>query len=460
MDNSLEMFFNPRKVAIIGASARPGSLGYMITKNMAMRFKGEIYPVNPKYQSVAGLRCYPSIQDIPGKVDLAIIAVSAKVAVPIAEQSAKSGVKAAIIISGGFSEIGGEGIERERKLREIIHKYRIKVIGPNCVGIYDTNTGMDTIFLPEIKCNRPKKGKISFVTQSGAFAAAVLDLLSLLDLGISRTISYGNAIDVNETDLIDFLKDDEETDVITMYIEQVKSGRRFLKIAREASMKKPIVAVKAGRTRRGVAAVRSHTGSLAGSDSVYNAAFKQAGIIRANNFQEMFDMAKALSMQPPAKGNRILIVTNGGGAGVMAVDECERTGLKVPELSESLQQKLREKFPEHCITHNPVDLTGDTDNERYDLAFRIAGMSDEVDGIVANVLFQVPLMTLEIVDVVSDFSKEYDKPIVCCVWGGRIAQALARELDKSGVPTYPTPERAVDAMWALVKYGEYRYGTQ
>ena len=239
-----------------------------------------------------------------------------------------------------------------------------------------------------------------------------------------------------------------------MYLEGIKNGRKFMETARKAARKKPIIAIKAGRTKRGKAAVQSHTGSMAGSDQIIDAAFKQSGIIRANDFQEMFDMAKALAMQPPAKGSRTLIITNGGGAGAMATDACETSGLEVPELPKDTQNLLKKHFPPHCSTHNPIDLTGDTDDERYELALKYAATQDTIDGIIIIALFQTPLLTLNLSNIITDFAKQTDKPITCCIFGGKTAKILSENLNKNGIPTYPTPERAAKAMQTLYKYGK------
>ncbi len=452
----LDAVFRARSVAVIGASAKRGSIGYVIVKNLKDRFRGKVYPVNPKYKEILGLKCYPRIGDVDGEVDVAVIAVPAKTVIPVVSECGRKGVKVAIVISGGFREIGGEGVRLEEMLVEEARKHGIRIIGPNCMGIYDTNTGLDTFFLPTIRCGRPKNGHISFISQSGAFAAAVMDQLTFLGLGMSRCISYGNASDIDETDLIAFLREDDKTRVITMYIETAKGGRKFIEEAYRTTRVKPIIAIKAGRTSRGVSAVLSHTGSMAGSDRIFNSAFKQAGVIRATNFQEMFDMAKALSSQPTPKGNRILVITDGGGAGVMTVDACEMSGLKVPELPDDVKHELKRHFPPYASVHNPIDLTGSVTDDWYGIALEVAGSIDLIDGIIVNVLFQPPRLTLKLADVVADYAREADKPVVCCLWGGRVAESMAKDLESQGVPTYPTPERAVKAMWALYTYGRIR----
>jgi len=264
---TLEPFFKPGSVAVIGASAKTGTIGNVILRNFLKRsFRGKAYPVNPKYSHIQKAKCYPSVREVPGPIDLAVVAIPAPSVPKVIRECAEKGVKAAVIISGGFSETGPEGAKREQELKRIVNETGIGIIGPNCLGVHDATTGVDTIFLPDIKCSRPPKGNIAFITQSGAFAGAVLDWLSTENIGLSKCISYGNACDVNEAELLEYLAQDENTKVITMYLEGIRNGRKFMETARKAARKKPIIAIKAGRTKRGKAAVQSHTGSMAGSD--------------------------------------------------------------------------------------------------------------------------------------------------------------------------------------------------
>ncbi len=461
---TLEPFFKAKSVAIIGASGIQGSIGNVLLQNfLNPAYKGKVYPVNPKYNSISGLKCYPSILEIEDHIDLAVIAVPARLTPKIMQECVKKGIKAAIIISGGFSEIGPEGKALEDETIKIAKEGGIRVIGPNCIGVLDTETHIDTFFLPSWRCDRPRTGNISFISQSGAYAAAISDWSAMLELGISKIISLGNKADVNDEDIIRYLsKEDPNTKVICLYIEGFDpgAGRDFIKVAKEVGHETPILVIKSGRTSRGAAAVSSHTGSLAGSDKVFDGAMKQAGVIRAESFEDMFDMAKALAMQPPAKGNRILIVSNGGGVAVMSTDACESLGLDVPELSEEIQNELKKYYPAACATHNPIDVIGDTDAKRYEIAFKIAAASDEVDGVIVGLLLQTPALGMDVTNIIATYAKQINKPVVVVALGGRFTTQGAKILEMMGVPVYQTPERAAKAMYALVKQGEKIYSKE
>ncbi len=313
----LDAFFNPRSVAIVGATSKPDKAGTVIFKNFAenkMRevFKGDLFPVNPNEESVLGFKCYPSIKDIPAEVELIVIVVPAKIVPSIMEEAAAKKVKAAVIISSGFREVGN--IELEEQIVATAKKGGIRVLGPNCLGVYYSKTGVDMLFLPVTKVlttgdeivatPRPMPGNIAIVTQSGAFGVAALDYLAGRQIGISKFVSFGNKCDVTESEMLHYLSFDHETRAILLYVEDIKHGREFLRIAKKVTLKKPIMAIKAGRSAAGARAAASHTGAIAGSDRIYDAAFKQAGVIRVNGMEDFFDAGKALSMQPPALGQK------------------------------------------------------------------------------------------------------------------------------------------------------------
>jgi len=459
MTADLGPFFNPKTVAVVGASARKASVGGVIFRNfLKPAFKGTVYPVNPRTTDVLGITSYERVSSVPDPIDLTVIAVPAGIVPKIMLDCEEKGVKAVIIISGGFKEIGSEGAYLEQQIVEITQRSGIRVIGPNCIGIYDTNTGVDTTFLPASRMGRPGKGYISFISQSGAFAAAVLDMNAQSGLGVSRVVSFGNKADVNEIDLIDYLGKDPETRVIVEYLEGLSpsTGGQYLQTAKMVTQEKPIIVVKAGRSARGSVAAVSHTGALAGDARLYDFAFHQAGIINALDFEDGFEMAKTLASQPPAKGNRILIVTDAGGAGVMTVDACDALGLRVPEPPEKEKQILRSAFPGYCSVNNPIDLTGDTDAERYQIAFDTLLGTPHYDAAIAIVMMQVPLLDLDIVERLLSIVRKYDKPLVACTAGGRFTMSGARLLEEAGIPTLPTPARAAKAIWSLVKYGEIK----
>lgn len=454
----LEAFFNPKSAAIIGASPKEGKVGRIILENFKKRFKGKIYPVNPKYNEILGLKCYPSVKDIPEPIDLVVICIPAPSVPKVLEEAGQKGVKGAIIISGGFRETGTDkGRFLEERIIEISKKYGIRIIGPNCLGIYDNWTGVDTFFLPDKKMKRPKKGLISFISQSGAFASALLDWMAYNNIGISRAISYGNKVDVDDVDLIEFLGNDDKTGIIVMYIEGIKTGRGklFLEKAREIAKKKPIVVFKAGKTARGSRAAASHTAALAGDYSIYQAAFKQAGIIEALSFDEIMDFAKVLLTQPLMNGNRIFIVTDAGGIGVMLTDALTKEGFEIPPTPSDLKEELRKILPPHCIVENPIDLTGDADDERYRIVLEKILPKPYVDAVVVGALPQIPGMTEKIVDYFVEL-KKYGKPMIIINIGSEEAEKFKVELENNGIPVYESPERAARALKALYLYSMYR----
>jgi acyl-CoA synthetase (NDP forming) len=371
----------------------------------------------------------------------------------------KKRIEAIIIISAGFSEVGEEGKKLEIECKKIVKGTYTRILGPNCIGVFDPYTNVDTLFLSRERCGRPKQGKIAFISQSGAVGSTILDWLSEQNIGISKFVSYGNAMDVDDCDLLEYLGDDDKTDVITVYLEGIEaSGQKFMRIAKKVTKKKPIIILKSGKTEKGAEAVYSHTGSLGGSAKIYSAAFKQTGIIEADSWEELFDFARAFSTQPLPRGNRIAIVTDGGGFGVLATDEAERQGLELPEPSDRLRKEMSKVMPPYASMHNPIDLTGDADADRYRVVIETCLRSKEYDGVIAITLFQVPTLEKEVVDHIIKLHREYKKPLLACAAGGKFTQELSEKLMEGGVPVYPTPERAVKAMKALVEYSSIKFG--
>jgi acetyl coenzyme A synthetase (ADP forming)-like protein len=452
----LEQFFSPKSVAIIGASHTPGKIGYSILENFVRgNFKGKVYPVNPDATPIFNLAVYPSVKKIPEEVDLVVIAVKAEIVPKILKECVEKKVKAVIIISGGFSEIGESGRSLEEKCKKIISKKNIRVIGPNVVGVYDSSTAVDTLFLSRERMQRPSAGSISFISQSGAVGSTILDSFSEEKIGISKFISYGNAMDVNEIDLLEFLANDEKTKTILIYLEGIKSeGKKFISTVKKISKKKPIIVLKAGKTERGNKAVFSHTGSLAGSSKIYSSVFKQTGMIEADSLEDIFDLVKAFQ-QPLPKNNSVAIVTDGGGFGVLATDEAERQNLQLQGPSKTLKEKLKKSLPSYVILENPFDLTGDATAERYQLVMEECLKSKEYSGVIAITLFQVPTLNEKITEIIKNLSNKYNKPILCCALGGRFTRRLVEFLEAGNIPVYPMPERAVKAFAALVKYAEF-----
>ena len=470
----LDAFFNPQSVAVIGATKKVDKAGHVIFKNFAankMRgvFKGELYPVNPGEDSILGFKCYSSLKHIPDPVELVVIIVPAKVVPSIMEEAAAKKVKAAIIISSGFKEVGKTGLEQE--VVAAAQAGGIRVLGPNCLGVYYSKTGVDTLFLPETKVlstgddvvatPRPMFGDIAMVTQSGAFGVAALDYLTGRQMGVSKFVSFGNKCDVVEQEILHYLLHDKETKVMLLYVEDIKYGRDFIKIAKKVTFKKPVVVIKAGKSAAGARAAASHTGAIAGSDKVYDAAFQQSGVFRARDMEEFFDVGKALAMQPPALGRNVGILTDAGGPGVMTVDECELLGLTVEQFSEKTLQCFQALKDNGTIlkiaaTNNPVDLTGSVTDDMFEVAADLMFQDPKINGVILLGLHHMPGLRERYIDSVVAVANKYRKPMTMCDIGEtEMALYTRSRFDKLGVPSYTSPEDAARAMKALVSYGEF-----
>jgi acyl-CoA synthetase (NDP forming) len=470
----LDAFFNPRSVAIVGATKKIDKAGHVIFKNFVENkrrgiLKGEIFPVNPNKNSILGFQCYASVTKIPRELDLVVIVVPANVVPQIMEDAASKKVKAVVIISSGFGEVGNHELENE--VVSIAKRAGIRVLGPNCLGVYDSKTGVDMLFLPETKIlttgdeviatPRPMPGNIAIVTQSGAFGVAALDYLAGLQTGVSKFVSFGNKCDVNEAEMLHYLLYDKETKAILLYVEDIKSGREFLEVAKEVTNKKPVVALKSGRREAGARAAASHTGAMAGSDKIYDAVFAQAGILRAVDMDEFFHAGKALAMQLPAVGKNIGIITDAGGPGIMAVDECEQKGLTVSRFSQKTTEEFEKlknegRLPKFATNLNPVDITGSGTSEMFELAAETLFQDLEIYGIILLGLHHLPALQEDFVDKVAKVASKYDKPIVACDIGEtEMALRTRLRFDKLGIPAYSSPEDAARAMNALVRYGLY-----
>lgn len=400
-------------------------------------------------------------------MDLSVIAIPAKLVPQAIEECGEANVKGTIIISSGFKEVGNYELEEE--VKRIAKRYGIRIIGPNCVGVYDAYTGVDTIFLqqtktvggtPVLATPRPKPGPIAVITQSGALGAAILDYMSGVEMGISKFISYGNKADVDEVDLTEYLKNDENTRVIVLYVESIDRGREFIKVARETSLKKPIIALKAGRSEGGARAAASHTGALAGSYKIYEAAFEQSGVILTKSLEELMDCAKALAYQPPAPEGNVVVVTNGGGAGIMIVDTLESLNVKVnippKELMEELEEmRIKGLIPTFASLKNPIDLTGISTTEMYIETIKKLAKNDWVNCIIIVALHHIPTLEGDFQDKIIEICKEVKKPIIACDIGeAEMGKRVRLRFEKSGIPAYPTPERAATAAWSLIEYGK------
>ncbi|MFA4647693.1 acetate--CoA ligase family protein [Pyrococcus kukulkanii] len=461
MARKLDFLFYPKSVAVIGASHVPGKIGNAIMRSIVANFNGKVYAVNIKGGEIEingkKFKVYKSIKDVPDEVDVAVIAVPAKFVPDVIDECGEKGVKGAVVISAGFKEAGR--VDLEEDLIKRARKWGIRIVGPNCLGVTNLENGFDCNFNPPERQARPKFGPIAFMSQSGAFGAAILDWAARHEVGMSKFISLGNMADLDESDFMLYLKDDPKTKVITAYIEGVKDGKKFFNAARETTRVKPVIILKAGRTEAGAKAAASHTGSLAGSYKIYEAAFEQSGVLSAKSMRQLFNYAKALAMQKPAQGDRVAIVTNGGGAGVIMSDGLLEAGLKLAELSEETREKFKKaieegKLPEHMSYKNPIDVIGDAPSSRYELAIRYALEDPNVDVLVVIALFQSPALDEGIVEVMEKVQK-YNKPIVFVAPGGEFSEKMARRIEEKGVPVFETVEDGVDAVYALVKYGLY-----
>jgi acetyl coenzyme A synthetase (ADP forming)-like protein len=453
--NDMEYILSPRSIAVVGASNRPGSLGLAVFRNLlAGGYQGILYPTNPKARSVHGVKAYPSLKDIPDEVDMAVLIIPPEHVEGIIEEAAGKGIKGCIVITAGFKEIGGHGVELEKSVRAVARAHGIRLLGPNCLGAANTNreVSMNASFARTM----PKPGNIAFVSQSGAMCVAVLDYAAGRNMGFSKYVSIGNKADINEVDLLLYLRDDPDTKVIIMYLEDIADGHAFIEVARDITLTagKPILALKVGRSAEGARAAASHTGSLAGSDAAYDAIFMQGGIQRVEGVSDLFNYVLAFSTQPLPRGNRIAIVTNSGGPGIMATDALIRPGITLARLSEETREKLRGRLPPTASVHNPVDVIGDADSKRYDAAIRYTLEDENVDGAIVILAPAAITEILETAEVVPRIAKDIDKPILCSFMGlGDVSEGV-RYLEQHGIPNYVFPEEASRTMSAMVRYAE------
>ncbi len=445
----LDSFFDPQSVAIIGASRDPDKLGHAVLANLLEGgYTGCLYPVNPKAGEILGLDAYPSVLDIPDPVELAVVVIPYGFVPGVLEQCGQKGIPAVVVISAGFREAGREGLEREMELIEIAQKYQMRLIGPNCLGVIDTCTPLNASFA----AGMPPGGPIDFMSQSGALGTAVLDIALAGSIGFSKFVSLGNKADVSEIDLLEAWGDDPSSKVIMVYVEGVTDGQRFIKVAREVTRKKPIVAIKSGVTESGSRAVSSHTGTLAGSEAAYKAAFRQAGIIRAPSMEALFDYALAFAYQPLLDADRIGIVTNAGGPGILATDALERNGLRIPRLSGGVAQALSDYLPGAASVANPVDVLGDALADRYERAIKLLTNDPQFDVVLVILTPQAMTEIDETARAIGSAARSADKPILACFMGEDRVRSGIEILREYGVPNYPFPERAAGAFAAMSGY--------
>lgn len=434
----LDSIFKPKSVAVIGASTAPGKLGHDILANLKNGgFTGPLFPINPKADEILGLKVYKSIADTPEPPDLAVVVIPAKIVTPTLEQCAAKGVKGAIVITGGFAETGADGERLQDEMAQVIRRTGLKVVGPNCQGVNMPHHHMCASW-PLITT----KGKIAFASQSGTVGAAFLDLAAAEQLGVSAFVSLGNRVDVDEAEVIQYFNADPHTVVIALYLEGVKRPSYFLDALREGQ--KPLVILKAGRTKRGGQAAESHTKSLAGVDAIYQALFRKHRVYRADTLEELFDFAKALAYLTPPRGRNLMITTSSGGAAILAIDEAEKRGLATPEPSPSLKERLRGMIPAHCVVSNPVDLTGDVigdpslyrkvmDETKSEYDYQVVIFGDPIPGASQVVTPRAP-------------------ELVVFLGGAEVEKEEREKLYQAGIPVFPTPERGVAALAQFFRF--------
>jgi 4-hydroxybutyrate---CoA ligase (ADP-forming) len=451
MSNSI--FFSPKSIAIIGASEKPG-VGKTIFYNIAKHFKGKIYPVTPSNPTVGGLTAYKNVLDIPDSIDLAVVAAPSKFTPPVMEEVGKKGIKGAIIVSAGFKEVDEAGAKLEREVGEIAKNYGIKVIGPNCLGImsFSKDNIMNSTFLKIT----PKYGNIALVSQSGAICAATVEDAEAQNIGFSKVISMGNKVDMDESDVLELLAEDEDTRVIVMYLEDIRNARRFMEIAKKitAERKKPIIVLKAGRTAEGAKAAASHTGALGGSDANYEAAFSQSGVIRVDTMGELFDLATAFSKQPLPDGN-VVIVSNAGGPAIISTDACSRYGLKMADIS-SIRDEIAGVIPAYGSPRNPVDIVGDADYLRFEKVLLLTLAHTNVGSVVTMCTPSATLNYDDLARILVKMSQQFpNKTILASLMGLAEGMENRRIMSEGGIPYYLYSEPAIRTLKAMYDFKKW-----
>jgi len=452
MTSSLEPFFEPAGVAVIGASSNPHKLSFGILRNLVnSTYTGGIYPVNPGAQEILGKTSYPDVSSVPDPVELAVIVLPAPVIPDTLAACGKRGVKAVIVISGGFKEVGEGGEKMEAQCLEIIKRYQMRMIGPNCVGLVNLHTGLNTTFIYGV----PDKGGIGFMAQSGAVMGGVVDLVMGKKIGFSHFISMGNETDVTETDLMEYLAEDADTRVIAAYVEQIRDGRRFLAAARRVSRVKPIVLLKGGKSSAGARAVSSHTGSLAGSYSAYQAAFKQAGVIEVGSINELFEVALAFDFQPLPKGRRAVIITNAGGPAALASDALSANGLMLDDLEPGTRDTLRAALNPSAQVGNPVDILGGAEPQDYALCVKTLLKDKNVDIVLPLLVPQALVSPVGVAQAIVDEAAGNDKTVLACIMGDLSVDEARLVLHDRRIPMYTQPESMGAVLKAMLYYREW-----
>jgi len=421
-------------------------------KNLINSFTGKVYPVNPARAEILSLKCFPSVSAIPDRVDLAVIVIPAKAVAEALKDCAGAGVKGVIIISAGFKEVGGDGVQRQREITEIVKVSGIRMVGPNCLGVMNTKNKMNASFAASL----PPEGRVAFFSQSGALGVAIIDWALQNNFGFSKFVSFGNKADLNETDFLEYFANDNDTDVILGYIEDVVDGKRFLEVARKVTKIKPVIIIKSGSTEAGARAASSHTGALAGSDKAFTEAFRKTGIIRAYSIQELFDTAEMFISRKFPKGKRLLIVTNAGGPGIIAADTADKLGIKLDPMSRTSIDVIAEKLPATASLYNPVDIIGDATSERYKIVLEQAVKDTAVEGVCVILTPQAMTDVENIASVVISSSENTDKPVFAVFIGGQTVKKATERLKESKIPCFTDPSVAINAYGKLIEFVEMK----
>jgi 3-hydroxypropionyl-CoA synthetase (ADP-forming) len=457
-DYSMEKFFTPQSVALIGASATPGKIGNSVLDSLAKHdYKGQVYPINPKAEEILGLKCYPSLEAITGPVDLVVVCVDLSVTPPILESCAKKGIHNVVIVSGGGKELGGERADYESQIKELALKNKIRIIGPNCIGMFNAANRLDCAFQGQARMVRARLGNVALLSQSGTMGISFLETAD--SFGLSKMVSYGNRSDVDEADMIWYLASDPQTKVIALYVEGFGDGRKFVETAKRVmkEKKKPVVIWKSGRTEAGAKQAASHTGSLGGSNAIIMGAFKQAGIISVDSYQELAAVVKALAWQPAAKGNRAALCSNGAGPMIGGIDHFERLGLALAQVTPQTLKELKEHFPPTYVIGkgNPVDVTGGANADDYRYTIQKFYDDANVDIVMPWFVFQDDPLEETIIQYLGEFSRQQKKPLLVGGNGGPYTQKVSALIEKEGVPVYDDIRSWVAAASALVQWGKH-----
>jgi len=454
--NSMEEFFTPKSVALVGASAKPGKIGNSVLDALGKQdFKGKIYPINPKEKSILGIKCYPSLDAIKDKIDLAVVCVDLSQCAPIMVSCAKKGIHSVVIVSGGGKELGGDRAAMEAEVKHLSLKHKIRVIGPNCIGMFNAANRLDCAFQGQARMVRAKLGNVAFFSQSGTMGISMLETAD--SFGLSKMISYGNRSDVDEADMIWYAANDPQTKVICLYVEGFGDGRKFVNTAKRVmkEKKKPIVIWKSGRSAAGAKQAASHTGSLGGSNAIIMGAFKQAGIISVDSYQELAGVAKALAWQPPAKGFRVAMCSNGAGPMIGAIDHFERLGLSLTKMSPRIIKNMKEHFPPTYVigNGNPADVTGGATADDYRYIIQQFYDEKNVDVVMPWFVFQDDPLEETIIDYLAAFSKKKTKPLLVGGNGGPYTEKITKLIEEKGIPVYDDLRTWVAAASALAQCG-------